>query len=172
VHARRLVAICTVVAVIAVLAFFVRFVAYPHTDPIGKTGLVVLVNSPGDSNKIAVAKKVLAVNPTATLLFSEAAGCPDVVHTFAEHVVCFVPHPDTTQGEARYAASYDESHDSGGMTVVAPRAQLSRARIRFERCWHGPLAMVEAPMSLVATLLRLPYQSLATIKAETVQRGC
>ena len=32
--------------------------------------------------------------------------------------------------------------------------------------------MVEEPMSILSSLAQLPYQTLATVKAETVQRSC
>jgi hypothetical protein len=159
-------------AVVVASAVAVRFVVFPDVDSIGKTDLVVVVDGPGDLDKFNVTGKVVAVNPRTTVLYSASDGRCDEMRRITPHLVCFRPNPDTTEGEARFAAAYATAHHDDTMTVVARRAQLGRARIRFSRCWHGQLAMVEVPMSFWSALRQLPYQTLATIKAETVQRHC
>jgi uncharacterized SAM-binding protein YcdF (DUF218 family) len=154
------------------LGFAVRFVVFPRTDPIGRTDLVVVLSSFGDGQKYATTDRVLAKNPNITVLFSADGGCWSRVRALAPHLVCFIPHPDTTQGEARFASAYAAAHGIRTMTVVAPRPQISRARIRFSRCWSGALQMVEAPTSALGALIQVPYQVIATVKAETYQRHC
>jgi predicted GTPase len=169
---RRLIVIAAAVVVVVAVAFAVRFVVFPHSDSIGKADVVVVVDSATDGNKFEMVRKILAVSPQSTVLYSAADGKCDRLRDVATHLVCFYPNPDTTQGEARYAAAYATAHHDSSMAVVVPRPQLSRARIRFSRCWKGSLDMIEAPTSLPRALSQLPYQALATLKAETVQRSC
>jgi hypothetical protein len=160
-----------VVAVVALVAA-VRYVVFPRADPIGKADVIVVIDAPGDGNKFEVTRKVIAVNPHSTVLFSNGDGGCDRLRSYAARLVCFVPNPRTTQGEARFAAAYAIAHHDQSMAVVVRRAQLSRARLRFSRCWHGKLAMVEEPMSILSSVAQLPYQTVATIEAETIQRTC
>jgi hypothetical protein len=172
VRPRRLVFIAIVITGILVVGVAIRFVVFPHTDPIGKPDVVVVLDAPRDGEKFNVARKILAASPQSTVLYSAGDGQCDRLRHIAAHLVCFLPRPGTTQGEARYAAAYAKAHHDATMAVVARRAQVSRARIRFSRCWHGSLAMVEEPMSVSSSIAQVPYQILATIKAETLQRGC
>jgi hypothetical protein len=169
---RRLVVIAAAVLVIVAVTAAVRYVAFPHADPIGKTDLIVVIDSHADDNKFEVARKVLAVNPDRTVLYSAGDGECDRLRSSTTHLVCFLPTPNTTRGEARYAAAYAKAHHDNSMAVVVRRAQLSRARLRFSRCWHGQLAMMEEPETFLSSISQLPYQTLATIKAETLQRSC
>jgi hypothetical protein len=165
-----LTAIVAIGVVCAALA--VRFVAFPSKDPIGKTSVVVVLGPWNENDRIATAERVQALSPGVPVLLSDDSGCPSAFRLRFPRLVCFHPSPDSTRGEARFAASYAAAHHDTTMTVIAPRAQLSRARIRFSRCWAGRLSMVEAPMSLLEAVWQLPYQIAATIKAETFQRQC
>jgi hypothetical protein len=164
--------IAVTVAVVIAAVYAVRFVVFPHADPIGKADLVVVLDAPADGKKFAITRELEAVNPHSTVLYSaDDGGCGRLRGTTA-HLVCFTPEPDTTRGEARYAAAYAKAHHESSMAVVVRRAQLNRARLRFSRCWNGQLAMVEEPMSVVSSIAQLPYETLATLKALTLQRGC
>lgn len=85
---------------------------------------------------------------------------------------CFVPDPFTTRGEARAAAVYARDHDLHSMTIVTTADQLVRARLRFSRCFPGPIRLVEAGSSVGFRVVRLAYQNAAMIKALVWQREC
>ena len=50
-------------------------------------------------------------------------------------VICFNPHPETTQGEARATATLAREHDWHQIIVVSGIPQTTRARILFDRCY-------------------------------------
>ena len=109
-----------------------------------------------------------------TILASEPAHCPKArIHSHSQAtVVCFIADPLTTRGEARFAADYARLHHFPSITVVTTADHVTRARLRFARCWSGPLAVVSAPDSREDVLRHLPYQSAALVKAMLWERGC
>ena len=54
-------------------------------------------------------------------------------------MICFVPNPGTTQGEARATAKLAREHKWRQIIVVSGTPQTTRARIRFDRCTHRTL---------------------------------
>lgn len=57
-------------------------------------------------------------------------------------VLCFEPDPSSTRGEARFVAELAEAQGWDSLVVVASTDQVTRARMLFERCWDGELAIV------------------------------
>ena len=86
-------------------------------------------------------------------------------------VVRFVPDPFTTRGEARFVAELARERGWGRVIVVAGRAQVGRARLRFRRCWPNGEVCVVAPPDRVGVFDVL-YEIGATMKAFIYQRGC
>ena len=72
---------------------------------------------------------------------------PDSVRLCRERaqVLCPKPDPYSTQGEARLVAALARERDWDSIVVVSSRFHLFRARILFERCYDGGLALVGAP---------------------------
>jgi hypothetical protein len=57
--------------------------------------------------------------------------------------------------------------------VVSGTPQTTRARIRFDRCYHGTLLFDPAdPAGVASWIHNVVYEWAALIKAETIQRGC
>lgn len=164
-----------VVALVVIVAagLSIRFVVFPHANQVRSTQLLVAVDSPADQKKVATVRRVIAASPPGiTLLWSDDSGCPSYLFDLGAKLVCFSPNPDTTRGEARYAANYASAHHDTELSVVVPRPQLSRARTRFARCFHGRLDLIEEPTSFWKTLTDVPYQVGAEVKALTYQRSC
>jgi hypothetical protein len=88
-------------------------------------------------------------------------------------VVCFIPHPFTTQGEARYLARVAPADHIHTVIVVAGRAQTVRARLRVDRCFHGR-ALIDAvsPTGWFSGVHLVFYEWGALLKALVFQRGC
>jgi hypothetical protein len=161
-----------VLTLVVVGGLTVRWVVFPTADPIGPTDVIVVLGPWQIPHQIDVAEKVQAANPDAPVLLSAGSGCPPEFRMLFAHLVCFRPRPDTTRGEARWASDYATAHHFRSMAVVVTRPQLSRARLRFSRCWAGQLSMIEDPTSWQSALAGVPYQSVAALKAETYERGC
>jgi uncharacterized SAM-binding protein YcdF (DUF218 family) len=87
-------------------------------------------------------------------------------------VICFVPDPDTTQGEARGASRIARQHGWTSMVLVTTRDQVWRAHLRFERCYQGRIYGVGSPLAWDQWPYAIAYQWAGTLKAETNQRSC
>ena len=87
-------------------------------------------------------------------------------------VLCFRPSPYSTRGEAEAVASMAARRGWRSIVIVTSTYHVSRARLLFERCFHGRVQAVGSRY----TLTRLPYEVVAEwaklALAETFRRGC
>jgi hypothetical protein len=150
-----------------------RLYVEPRSDKPLNHGLIVVLGSLHRGDRLELAGHL--ADQQHVLLLSIDRYCPaPVTVAFRPYAdaQCFRPDPFTTRGEARYAATYAREHGFNGITVITTADQVSRARLRFKRCWSGALAVVAASASNWTVLTRVPYEIGASIKAETLQRGC
>ena len=89
-----------------------------------------------------------------------------------EKVVCLRPDPYSTRGEAQLAARLARERGWDSLVVVSSRFHLFRARIRFERCFHGELAFAGAPNPGLGLPGAIVLEWTKLVAVATVQRGC
>lgn len=137
------------------------------------TDLVVVLGGLDTESRLARADRVVAEHPGAVVLVyvAELRYCPEPTPGAAD-LVCLVPEPATTRGEAQMAAAFATENGLSSMTVVATADQLVRARLRFARCWDDELVMARAPTSLWRVVGNVPYQAAAMAKALVLERPC
>ena len=87
-------------------------------------------------------------------------------------LICFNPSPATTQGEAEFVGRLARKYHWDSVAVVTITPQDSRARLRVERCFAGPVYVVTTPISLVSWPYQIVYEWGALVKAVVVQRAC
>ena len=87
-------------------------------------------------------------------------------------VICFQPHPRTTQGEAEYVSHLARQYHWQSVVLVVTPDQLIRARIRFERCYVGKVYVVTTPLPVLEWPYQIAYQWAAMVKEEVLQRSC
>jgi hypothetical protein len=58
------------------------------------------------------------------------------------------------------------------VVLVTTTPQDSRARLRVERCFTGPVYVVTASLAWYAWPYEIAYEWVATIKALVFQRSC
>ena len=58
------------------------------------------------------------------------------------------------------------------VAVVAITPQVSRARLRVERCFPGHVYVVTAPIGVSSWPYQIAYEWAAPIKALVIQRSC
>ena len=87
-------------------------------------------------------------------------------------VLCIVPNPDSTQGEAEAVGRLAARRDWRDVVVVTSRFHVTRSRMLFERCVGGDVEAVGTrspwlyfPINLLTEWGKLGYQL-------TVQREC
>jgi len=161
------------IAGIAFVALTARLFIWPQTDVPRRAGAIVVLGSDpvNEMRRVQEGKKLLLAGDAPVMAISEA-GQPCSLYA-APRVICFSARPDSTQGEARYIGRMARLRHWHSVIVVAGRPQVSRARLRVERCFTGSVAMVGVdPTSFEQWVYQVAYEWGATIKALTVQRGC
>lgn len=167
-----------VAVVVAWAVFAVVVIAHPTlaTDP-GRADAVVVL---GPSNQrvpqaVALARKVGARDIALSIgdfAIQQQTTCTQPGFT----VLCFVPDPYSTQGEAAEIGALARANGWHSIAVIAARPQASRARWLIQRCYSGEIQLVAAtdPSSSSAGAdwaFQLIYQSAAWLKA-TVTLSC
>ena len=85
---------------------------------------------------------------------------------------CFHAEPNTTQGEARYIGRAAAEGHWHSVILVTSRDHAWRARLWVKRCFPGEVYVVTSHLPPLLWFRQIPYQSVATIKALTVNRSC
>jgi hypothetical protein len=151
----------------------IRLYVVPASDGAGPADAVVVLGGQEYKARLQTADVMLKRFPGSVVVVSIPSGiaCPPQPPG-ASAILCFSPNPSTTQGEARTAAKLATQYGWKSIEVVTTADQVWRARLRFSRCWSGDLTIVRSDSSIYSRLRAVPYEIAATIKAETLQRGC
>lgn len=164
------VAVVLLVIVFAVLTFalFIR----PATNLPRRAGAVVVL---GDAGSQQLDKGIALVRagyaPNLVVSTPTRYNCPGPIASVT--VTCFAPNPATTQGEARFASALARRNHWSRIIVIPSTPQVSRARVRFGRCFSGAVLMDPAdPAGFGVWAYDLVYEWGAMVKAFTLQRGC
>ncbi len=88
-------------------------------------------------------------------------------------VVCFVPRPQSTAGEARAIGELMRSHGWEDVVVVTSPSHVTRARVLVEQCAEG-VSVVSTARPLLERLRPsdLIRESFALGAAVTIARAC
>jgi uncharacterized SAM-binding protein YcdF (DUF218 family) len=162
------------------LACLVLFVWPPWESAAPSHADAVVVLS-GDRKRLAPALElvrrgvapVLAISSVArSHNWARALELCDAERYASARVICFDAVPYSTQGEARAVARLAREHRWRSVVVVTSQFHVTRARMLFRRCYHGPLSVVGTG----STWWRLPeewaYETGKLLVQLTVQRGC
>lgn len=170
---RRLVNLAVAVVIVVAAVIEVRLYVVPASDGPGPADAVVVLGGQEYKARLATADVMLAKFPGSVVVVSIPGGiqCPSQPPG-ASAILCFSPDPSTTQGEARMASKLAAKYGWKTMEVVTTADQVWRAKLRFSRCWAGSLTVVRSNSSIYSRMRAVPYETAATIKAETLQRGC
>lgn len=154
--------------VVVSVLFFVR----PSTDVPRHDAAIVVLNGSGPRLDEGIALAKAGVAPWLVVSTSATSWlCPHPIP--GVHIVCFEPHPSTTQGEARFAGALARAHHWHRIVVVASTPQVSRARFRVSRCYQGTIQMVGVvPGGFWSWLYGIVYEWGATAKALVLQPSC
>jgi uncharacterized SAM-binding protein YcdF (DUF218 family) len=164
-----------VVVVGVVVASAVLFVFPTTNQPRAADAIVVLGGKgPRFDNGVALAAKGYA--PLLVLSLASPtppSACQALSPRPSVQVICFVPSPLSTRGEARFIGQLAHQRHLHTIIVVSGSAQTRRARLRVSRCFSGTILMVPiARPSLLSELDSVVYEWGALAKAELWQRSC
>lgn len=172
---RRAVVIGTVTAVfLAICGLTARLFVFPVSGMPAHVNAIVMMAGPGD--RYSTALRLASEHRARVLVISRGSdivtGGPCAPPIPGVREICFDPHPDTTQGEAEYAARLAKLYHWHSIALVTITPQDSRARLRMERCFGGHVYVMPAPIPASFWPYELAYEWGATIKALTLNRSC
>lgn len=172
-HCALFVVLALAVAVVAAGVTVIR----PQLDePTSADAVVVLSGDHGERLKAAMELMEQDVAPTLVLVgapdFAEAdVLCRDVQDY---EVVCLRPEPDpNTRGQARAVTALANTRAWRSIAVVTSIQHVTRARLLFDRCFQGDVAMTGAELPPQVNQGRaIDHEWLGLLHAATLARGC
>ncbi len=175
---RRIAALVALVLLAALFAATARWIVWPKTDGPGEADAIVALA--GAPERLPAALELMKEGKARLLLLSLGSG-PGNKDRYevcnGEHdfeVVCFVPDPDRTQGEAEEAARIAKERGLKTLLVVTSRYHAVRARMMFRRCFDDVRVdgvRPETPGGLPG-LGNLLHEWGAYVYDFTLARGC
>jgi uncharacterized SAM-binding protein YcdF (DUF218 family) len=138
-RAFTLIVLMMLVAVpVAGLLLFVR----PPTGQLGEVDAVVALAG-GTGERLRAAQRTMdeGAAPVLVLSYGPSQLC-EGDHPF--EVVCFVPEPSTTRGEAQEVGRLVEVHGWDRIAVVTSTQHVPRARMLVGQCADAEVTMVDA----------------------------
>jgi uncharacterized SAM-binding protein YcdF (DUF218 family) len=168
------------VAVIAVVfaAFCVltgRLFVWPAEGLPHRVDAIVMLNGHGDrltaAERLAWAGRApVLVVARGTRFWAQGSRCAARIP--GVKVICFLPSPSSTRGEAEFAGRLATRWHWRSIVLVTTRDQDTRARIRFGRCFKGQVYVTTAALPVTDWPEAIAYEWAATIKALILQRSC
>jgi hypothetical protein len=161
------------VVVIVALAATARLFVWPDQGMPPKVGAIVWLDT--DVGKLDAALRLARQHRAPFLVISlgtpeSGPRCPPPIA--GVRLICFNPSPGTTQGEAEFVGRLARRYHWQSVTIVTTTPQDSRARLRVERCFTGPVYVVTTPTPLIYWPYQIAYEWGALTKALLVQRSC
>jgi hypothetical protein len=172
---RRLVAVPLVICIMAVIAATSRLFVWPDRGMPAYVGAIAMLNGPGDRLDTALElawqhRAPFVVISRGSPAFGHGGDCAPVIPHVK--VICFDPSPATTKGEAEFIGRLARMYHWRSLVLVTTTPQDSRARLRVERCFSGPVYVVTVPPPWYAWPYEIAYEWAATVKALVFQPGC
>jgi len=171
----RLTTAVLVVLVLALLGLTLRLFVYPDLNAPERSDAIAVLGGNGDGpdrTGLELARQGYA--PTVVFSINPSQSC-DEFRAALPHlrVICFLPRPNTTQGEAQAIGRLADAAGWRRIIVVMPTTQATRARLRVGWCYPGQVLEVASPPPGFAGWVRgIAYEWGALIKAFVLTDGC
>lgn len=180
---RRLLVWLTVTAVVVIAAAGIGahfLFGRPQGDPLTTADAIVVLGGDPDG-RVDYGLRLAREGYADTVVLSNSYGEDDPVirracasGTSRIEVVCFVPDPWTTRGEAIYTADLARKRGWRSLIVVTWNFHIVRARYIFEQCFDGRLIMEPVPRDYhdygpLRWVYTYAYQYAAMVKAAILQ---
>ncbi len=174
-HLGRRVALIALILLVPFSALTARLFVWPSLPPLpDHADAIIELGGPGDRDAVAMA---LAEEHRAPLLIQSTTAEEATTNTCLPAIpgvtiACFHAVPPTTRGEARYIGARGAASNWDSVILVTTPDHAWRARLRVERCFPGQVYVKTSPLPKWYWLRQIPYQWVATVKAEIFQRDC
>ncbi|WP_062379480.1 hypothetical protein [Demequina pelophila] len=151
---------------------------FPAHDEPREVDVAYVIGPPTDA-RMRVAEAMVAAGQADAVMVSvtedpdvrryhgrAAAVCDEGVLGPEVKVVCLMPDPFTTRGEARALADEAQAHGWRSAAVITFTPHISRTRVIMERCFAGNIAYLDPGQSLPKRVwaYQYVYQTLAFVK--------
>ena len=158
----------------AFAVFTARYMVWPPlTPPARADAIVMMAGSTGRLERaVALANAGYAPVIVVSTPVSDTVGCPDPDIAPGIELICFIPDPRTTQGEARFADELARRRGWTSLLVVAGTTQVTRASLRMSRCFDGETTFVGVRSPAEQLPYMITYEWAALVKALVFQRSC
>jgi len=171
---RKFIAIALLIILVGFGASTARLFVWPQQGMPSRVDAIVMLNGPGDRLDTALGLARAHRAPTLVISLGSpwwytkacAAKIPKVT------VICFIPDPRTTRGEAEFAGRLARRYHWHSIVVVTSTPQGTRARLRVGRCVSGKIYLIGGPLPPSQWPHEIAYEWGATIKALVLQRSC
>jgi hypothetical protein len=152
-----------------------RLLIWPDRGMSTRVSAIVMMNGPGDRLDTALRlgwqhRAPFLVIARGSAAYGHGSGCAPQIPRVK--VICFDPNPATTRGEAEFAGRLARQYHWRSIALVTITPQDTRARMRMERCFGGPVYVITAPIALAAWPYQIAYEWGAILKALVTQRSC
>lgn len=158
---------------VAFLGATARLFVWPDRGMPARVDAIVSLDVPygGVDAAVRLAEQHRAPYLVASLGVPQSSyGCPPPVA--GVKLICFNPDPATTQGEAEVVGRLARRYHWRSIVVVTITPQDTRARLRMERCFSGPVYVRTTAVPFGAWPHQLAYEWGALVKALVLQRSC
>lgn len=163
------------VIVTAVSAATASLFVWPVQGMPARVSAIVMMDGPG--RLLGRTLRLARQHRPAFLVIS--LGTPDSSYRCPRPIpgirlICFNPRPASTAGEAEYVGRLTRRYHWRSVALVTITPQDTRARLRVERCFAGPVYVVTTPPDPSQTNwpYQLVYQWGALLKALILQPFC
>jgi uncharacterized SAM-binding protein YcdF (DUF218 family) len=174
---RRVLLPAVVLLVLGWLAATAVLFLWPREDsPVRANAVVVLAG--GRTPRLEKALGLMRRHVAPVLVISDGRDplWPQANRLCAGHapfvVLCFRPKPYSTRGEAEQVARIAAKRRWRSIVVVTSRYHVTRARMLFERCFHGDVDTVGAPYPVAHVVSFVVSEWAKLVWALTVSRAC
>jgi hypothetical protein len=163
-------------AIVLIVVFSVataRMLVWPAQGMPARVSAIVMLAGPGD--RLPLALRLARERRAPMLVVSRGwrgYGGPCPPATPGVQLICFEPDPGDTRGEAEFVGQLAKRHHWRSVVLVSLRAQDTRARIRVERCFGGPVYMTTVSPRWYDWPYQIAYEWGALFKALVLQQGC
>ena len=173
----RVLAVLGVLLVVAWLAASAVLFVWPGEDsPARASAVVVLAGSKKPRLEKALSLMRRGVAPVLVISDGWDPRWPQANRLCAGHapfrVVCFHASPYSTRGEAETVGRLAAARRWRSLVVVTSAYHVTRAKLLFERCFHGRVQAVGARFDLGNLPTLVPSEWAKLVYALTVAREC
>ena len=155
-------------------ALTARLFIWPAQGMPPRVNAIVMLDGPGGSALNVAARLAAQHRAPSLVIIPRRGGLPRSVPPAGTRgdTDLLQPVPATTQGEAEFIGQLARKYHWQSVAIVAITPQVSRARLRVERCFAGQVYGVTAPIRPSAWPYEIAYEWAAMVKALVIQRGC